>query len=149
MTKEEAEDYIKKLESFEKSINTDSDDEELDMNFLGELNDLLDKLNSEMVNPKDTKKEYTNEDFDLQFNVNVKVKKLHENAVVPSYSKDGDAGMDLRWWFHERHRHPRRVRRRHHGGGEQRDHRVYAIPSGRVRFSLPQPAFHQQRGSAR
>ena len=25
----------------------------------------------------------------------VKVKKLHENAVVPSYSKTGDAGMDL------------------------------------------------------
>lgn len=25
----------------------------------------------------------------------VKIKKLHENAVIPSYSKDGDAGMDL------------------------------------------------------
>ena len=25
----------------------------------------------------------------------VKVKKLHENAVTPSYSKQGDAGMDL------------------------------------------------------
>ena len=25
----------------------------------------------------------------------VKVKKLHENAVIPSYSKPGDAGMDL------------------------------------------------------
>jgi dUTP pyrophosphatase len=25
----------------------------------------------------------------------VKIKKLNENAVIPSYSKDGDAGMDL------------------------------------------------------
>lgn len=25
----------------------------------------------------------------------VKIKKLHENAVIPSYSKKGDAGMDL------------------------------------------------------
>lgn len=25
----------------------------------------------------------------------VKVKKLHEDAVIPSYAKDGDAGMDL------------------------------------------------------
>lgn len=25
----------------------------------------------------------------------VKVKKLHENAVIPSYSKPGDAGLDL------------------------------------------------------
>jgi dUTP pyrophosphatase len=27
--------------------------------------------------------------------VTVKIKKLHENAVIPSYSKVGDAGMDL------------------------------------------------------
>jgi len=27
--------------------------------------------------------------------LNVSVKKLHPNAVIPSYSKDGDAGMDL------------------------------------------------------
>lgn len=25
----------------------------------------------------------------------IKIKKLHENAVIPSYSKQGDAGMDL------------------------------------------------------
>ena len=27
--------------------------------------------------------------------VNVKIKKLHEDAVIPSYAKDGDAGMDM------------------------------------------------------
>lgn len=27
--------------------------------------------------------------------IKVKIKKLHENAVIPSYSKPGDAGLDL------------------------------------------------------
>ncbi len=27
--------------------------------------------------------------------IEVKIKKLHPNAVIPSYSKEGDAGMDL------------------------------------------------------
>lgn len=27
--------------------------------------------------------------------LSVKIKKLHENAVIPRYAKDGDAGMDL------------------------------------------------------
>jgi dUTP pyrophosphatase len=27
--------------------------------------------------------------------MNVKIKKLHPDAVIPSYAKDGDAGMDL------------------------------------------------------
>ncbi len=95
MTKEEAEDYIKKLEAFEKNINSEDDDEEIDLNFLSELDDLLNKLNSEMISSKAQKKEYSNEDFDFQFKVNVNVKKLNENAVIPSYSKEGDAGMDL------------------------------------------------------
>ena len=28
-------------------------------------------------------------------NLAVKIKKLHEDAVIPSYAKDGDAGLDL------------------------------------------------------
>ncbi len=27
--------------------------------------------------------------------MNIKIKKLHENAVIPSYAKEGDAGLDL------------------------------------------------------
>lgn len=27
--------------------------------------------------------------------MNVKIKKLHPNAVIPSYAKEGDAGMDI------------------------------------------------------
>jgi dUTP pyrophosphatase len=93
MTKEEAEEYIKKLESLEKNINGE-DEEEIDLDFLGELNSLLDKLNAEMVSPN-AKNDIPNDDLNYGFNVNVKVKKLHENAIIPSYSKSGDAGMDL------------------------------------------------------
>lgn len=34
----------------------------------------------------------------------VKIKRLHKDSVIPSYSKEGDAGMDLtatRMWFEE------------------------------------------------
>jgi dUTP pyrophosphatase len=31
----------------------------------------------------------------LKSNLKVKIRKLNENATIPSYSKDGDAGMDL------------------------------------------------------
>lgn len=27
--------------------------------------------------------------------MNIKIKKLHENAVIPSYTKEGDCGLDL------------------------------------------------------
>ena len=27
--------------------------------------------------------------------MNIKIKKMHEHAVIPQYAKDGDAGMDL------------------------------------------------------
>jgi dUTP pyrophosphatase len=91
MDKKEAEDYLKKLQDFEKVINSNDEDTELDLDFLNELNGLLTKLDSEIKVNQSVKEEVN--DFD--FNVNVKVKKLNENAVVPKYSKPGDAGMDL------------------------------------------------------
>ena len=41
MNQQEAEDYLKKLEDFEKTIG--SDDEKLDLNFMSEINELLSK----------------------------------------------------------------------------------------------------------
>lgn len=29
------------------------------------------------------------------FDLNIPIKKLHQNAIIPSYSKEGDAGLDL------------------------------------------------------
>lgn len=90
MDKKEAEDYLKKLQDLENAINSE-DEESIDLNFLDEINTLLNKLDKEIS--VDNFKEKTVNDYD--FSVKVKVKKLHENAVIPSYSKIGDAGMDL------------------------------------------------------
>ena len=88
MEKEEIEDYLKKLEEFEKTIA--SDDDEIDLNFMSEVNELLNKLQEEMQPIKQPEQPTT-----TGSGVLVKVKKLDSNAVVPSYSKVGDAGMDL------------------------------------------------------
>jgi len=83
MEKEEIKDYISKLQNFESQLK--SDDEEIDLNFISELDDLLLKLNTDVQ-----KNMITN-----SLAIEIKVKKTHPNAVIPSYSKDGDAGMDL------------------------------------------------------
>ena len=90
MDKHEAEEYLKKLQEIEKTINSDNE-ENIDLDFLDDINDLLSKLDKE-INVGNLSESKTPE-FD--FSVKVKVKKLHENAVIPSYSKAGDAGMDL------------------------------------------------------
>ncbi len=90
MDKKEAEEYLKKLQDFEKVINSD-DEDNIDIDFINEIETLLGKLDKEISSNSFTVKEQP--EFD--FSVKVKVKKLHENAVIPSYSKVGDAGMDL------------------------------------------------------
>jgi dUTP pyrophosphatase len=92
MDKGEAEEYLKKLQDLEKNINSD-DEEDIDLNFIGELNELLTKLDQEFKT--DTINKQPINDISTNGGVLVKVKKLDSNAVVPSYSKVGDAGMDL------------------------------------------------------
>lgn len=82
MDKLDLEDYINKLKDLEREM---SDDENEDIGFISELDTLLKQLSTE-VQDNYTAAGYTTE---------VKVKKLTPNAVIPSYSKDGDAGMDL------------------------------------------------------
>ena len=94
MDKGEAEEYLKKLQNLEKNINSnDDDDDEIDLDFIGELNELLTKLDQEFKT--DTVKTQSNNNVSVTEGVMVKVKKLDPNAVIPSYSKIGDAGMDL------------------------------------------------------
>ena len=95
MEKKEVEEYLKKLEEFEKSIS--SDDDELDLNFMTEVNELLSKLQEELQpTPIVTEQNIINTQPTMTGGgVLVKVKKLDSNAVIPSYSKVGDAGMDL------------------------------------------------------
>jgi dUTP pyrophosphatase len=95
MEKEDVEGYIKKLEDLEKTIGSENNDEEIDLNFMSELNELLGKLQEDFSispTPEETTRMKQNTTND---GVLVKVKKLDSNAVVPSYSKVGDAGMDL------------------------------------------------------
>lgn len=82
MEKNQINDYISKLKELEKEL---SSDEPGDLSLFGELDGLLSALNRDVQNEvmKDTNK------------LNIKIKKLHNDAVVPTYSKDGDAGMDL------------------------------------------------------
>ena len=83
MQREEIEEYLKKLKEFEQDLTSDN---EIDDQFVSELNKVLSTLTN------DISKE-TNESINL--NLQVKVKKLHPNSVIPTYSKHGDAGMDL------------------------------------------------------
>lgn len=96
MDKGEAEEYLKKLQDLEKNINSDDDEDDIDLNFIGELNELLSKLESELKVEQPSNTITSNiESGVITQGVMVKVKKLDTNAVIPSYSKVGDAGMDL------------------------------------------------------
>ena len=95
MEKEDVEGYIKKLEDLEKTIGLENDDEEIDLNFMSELNELLGKLQEDFAISPDQTTTTTTKQNTTNEGVLVKVKKLDSNAVIPSYSKVGDAGMDL------------------------------------------------------
>lgn len=80
MQNDELKKYLEDLKKLEKSISSDDPD----LNFMGELNNLLGKLDEDIKT-----------DFFTQKGMGVKFKKLSPNAVTPKYSKEGDAGMDL------------------------------------------------------
>jgi dUTP pyrophosphatase len=82
MDKKEIESYIKKLQDLENEIlNDDSDD----MSIMEDLNKLLGLLGDDI-------KEQVTQDVNK---FEVKIKRLHKDSVIPTYSKDGDAGLDL------------------------------------------------------
>jgi dUTP pyrophosphatase len=96
MERSDIENYLDKLKEFERTLNSDDN---VDGNFIKELDNVLSTLShdiEEQMSPKtpDTNKIIT-DNFFKQKDVMVKVKKLDQNAVIPSYSKVGDAGMDL------------------------------------------------------
>jgi dUTP pyrophosphatase len=91
MERDDIEDYINNLKRIEKSLN---DDDSFDLSYIGELDKLLSKLKTDVTQTSFEINENPNE-FSGYFNLKIKVKKLHNDAVIPKYSKDGDAGMDL------------------------------------------------------
>ena len=84
MEKENIEDYIKKLTEFESQLSGDNPSN-ADEEFINELNSLLNQLGNDMQSAYQQQSMITK----------VKIKKLDPNAVIPKYSIDGDAGMDL------------------------------------------------------
>lgn len=83
MDKNEILSLISQLENIEKQLN---DGEPQDMGFVDVINETLRKLTKE-INIEETSSS--------QFELDVNFKKLSEKAVTPSYSKIGDAGLDL------------------------------------------------------
>lgn len=85
MEKKEIEEYILKLQKLEQTLTegvANDDDESI----IDDLHKLLGALSS------DFEQEVMKNNTPM---LNVKIKKLHKNAVIPVYSKDGDAGLDL------------------------------------------------------
>lgn len=81
MDKQDIENYINKLQNIEKELMS----EDSDFSVIKDLNNILSALDSDIQR-----------NTEVNFNsLEVKIRKLKPNAVIPSYSKDGDAGMDL------------------------------------------------------
>lgn len=81
MDKKDIENYISKLQNIEKELMS----EDSDFSVIGDLNKVLSALDSDIQR-----------NTEVKFNsLEVKIRKLNSNAVIPTYSKDGDAGMDL------------------------------------------------------
>lgn len=77
MNNKEISDLIEDLKTLQQNIEN-----EVDSDFNNQIENLLVKLNQE-----------TSINFNTSLNINIK--KLNPNAVIPKYSKNGDAGMDL------------------------------------------------------
>jgi len=89
MDRKQLEEYIERLKEYEEIL---SSEDGVDQNFINELNNVFKKLSDDVAQ---TQYQAPQTNTLNQQQIIVKVKKLHENAVTPSYSKPGDAGMDL------------------------------------------------------
>ena len=88
MDKGDIEKYLKKLQDLDEQLSDDDDIDESD--FMSQLNKVLGGLSNDVQSEL-----IKNNEVALGGLLKVKVKKLDPNAVIPTYSKDGDAGMDL------------------------------------------------------
>ena len=86
MDNKELEEYLKQLKEFEEEINSDKP---IDDDFFKQVDSLIGTIS------KDLSSAHGVDTSNIPDGTLVKVKKLNSNAVIPSYSKVGDAGMDL------------------------------------------------------
>ena len=92
MDKNDIEEYLKKLKDIEETL---SSNDNVDLNFMGEIDNVLNSLYKEMPTEQPQQNIINTQPTYTVGGTLVKVKKLDSNAVIPSYSKVGDAGMDL------------------------------------------------------
>jgi dUTP pyrophosphatase len=81
MDKNNLDDHINRLKEIENSLESD----DVDFSMISDLNKVL------LAIDNDIQSKVTS----LNNSLKVNIKKLNPNAVTPSYSKDGDAGLDL------------------------------------------------------
>ena len=88
--RKEIEEYIERLKGLEEDIASDRD---IDMDFINEVNGIMEMITEKTTNPT-SNKQYQESGL-FNDGILVKVKKLNDKAYIPTYSKLGDAGMDL------------------------------------------------------
>lgn len=81
MDKDDIVGFIDKLKQMEKDLTEGVED----MSFMTELNKVITALSTE----------FQENSFKNNPGMEIKVKKLHGDAIIPTYAKFGDAGMDL------------------------------------------------------
>jgi dUTP pyrophosphatase len=89
MDKSEIESYLKRLQQLDEQL-TDDEDEIDENSFISELNKVLGGLSNDVQSELIKTNGPT-----INGSMKVNIQKLTPEAVIPTYSKDGDAGMDL------------------------------------------------------
>lgn len=81
MDKSNIDDYVNRLREIENSLESD----DVDFSLISDLNKVLLAIDNDIQNNA----------MNINTSLKIRLKKLNPTAVTPSYSKDGDAGMDL------------------------------------------------------
>jgi dUTP pyrophosphatase len=92
MDRNQIEDYLKKLKDIEENL---SSEEDFDIDFTKKIDSVLSELSEDLTEAQKANTTTNSQSGANSEGVLVKVKKLDSSAVVPTYSKVGDAGMDL------------------------------------------------------
>ena len=81
MDKNNIDDYVNRLREIENSLESD----DVDFSLISDLNKVLLAIDNDIQNNA----------MNINTSLKIRLKKLNPTAGTPSYSKDGDAGMDL------------------------------------------------------
>jgi dUTP pyrophosphatase len=96
MESDKVNDYLNRLKNLDdqmdKLFTEVESDEKLndDINLIKNLTSIISELETDVKKGSKITDYYSDDNF-----LDIRIKKLHANAVIPTYSKHGDAGMDL------------------------------------------------------